>query len=169
MHWFIVKNESRNLCSTFKTLKDILILTTIQRFSEGKPLERPKVLFADVSRDDADKSVLLLIKYLFNYGFYKFGIEVTLVVLTMVISFRKDIMSILYVIWLCVMFGTRRGSKQRLWPLFQYFVTFATIAQYAIILNLPPILQQSELLWKMQLSFFIKCHFNLFFIPRFSA
>lgn len=110
------------------------------------------MLFANVSRDDADKSVPLLIKYLFNYGFYKFGIEITLVMLTIVISFRRDGVSIVYVIWLILLFSVRRGTKQFLWPIFQYFVTISTIAQYAIVLNLPPFLQSSELF--REISFF---------------
>lgn len=114
------------------------------RFSEGKSPERPKVLFADVSREDADKSVPLLIKYLCNYGFYKFGIEITLVILTMVISFRRDSISIVYLIWLFALFSARRTAKQFLWPLFQYFITVVTIAQYAILLNIPPFLKSSE-------------------------
>lgn len=33
-------------------------------------------MFARITRIDAEKNTANMIKYLFNYGFYKFGIEV---------------------------------------------------------------------------------------------
>lgn len=115
-----------------------------KRYLNGESPNRPSVLFANVTREDADKSVNLLIKYLFNYGFYKFGVEITLTTLVMLISFRKDIISIVYVIWLCVLIGARRRTKQFIWPIFQYFVTISIIAQYVIMLNLPNFLNSSK-------------------------
>lgn len=40
-------------------------------------MTRPKVLFPRITRQDADKDLLHMIKYLVNYAFYKFGIEVS--------------------------------------------------------------------------------------------
>lgn len=110
----------------------------------GEPAARPTVLFDGVTREDADKSVTLLIKYLFNYGFYKFGIEITLVALATSICIRKDIISICYMIWLCAILSVQRKTKQFIWPIFQNFVTITIIMQYAVILNLPLSLQPSE-------------------------
>ncbi|XP_055298732.1 piezo-type mechanosensitive ion channel component-like isoform X4 [Sitodiplosis mosellana] len=121
-----------------------------KRFQRGDPSKKPKVLFENVTREDADKSVSLLIKYLFNYGFYKFGIESTLIMLVSLISFRKDTMSIVYIIWLCAICGVRRRTKQFIWPIFQYFVTIATIVQYGIMLNLPSFLY-SNFQWEFHL------------------
>ena len=44
----------------------------------GKPPNIPPVMYIHVSRKDADKSLKLCLKYLINYGFYKFGVEVKL-------------------------------------------------------------------------------------------
>ncbi|XP_031619192.1 piezo-type mechanosensitive ion channel component-like isoform X2 [Contarinia nasturtii] len=115
----------------------VLYYQTRKRFLKGETVDGSEVLFENVTREDADKSVKLLIKYLFNYGFYKFGIEITLIVLVILISYRRDVVSAVYVIWLCIMFACRRKSKQLLWSLFLYFVTLANIAQYASLLNLP--------------------------------
>lgn len=35
-------------------------------------------MFPDITRSDADKDMIHYIEYLFNYGFYKFGVEVSL-------------------------------------------------------------------------------------------
>lgn len=48
-----------------------------KRFLSGKATTRPKVLFPRITRQDADKDVLSMLKYLANFIFYKFGIEVS--------------------------------------------------------------------------------------------
>lgn len=42
-------------------------------------MTRPKVIFPRVTRQDADKDLLHMVKYLINYVFFKFGIEVKMV------------------------------------------------------------------------------------------
>lgn len=128
-----VKHCEKN-CTTF----------LFYRLSQGESSARPKVLFDGVTREDADKSVVLLVKYLFNYGFYKFGIEVTLVALAILICVRRDTLSIVYIIWLCMILSVQRSMKEFIWPILQNFVTIAIILQYAIMLNLPSFLELSK-------------------------
>lgn len=106
----------------------------------GKSIARPKILFPRITRNDADKNISHLVKYLFNFAFFKFGVEVTLMMLAIVISTRKDIISVIYAVWLCVLFGTSRASKQRIWPIFQSFIVILIVVQYIIAVNLPPFL-----------------------------
>ena len=40
------------------------------------PTVRPKLMFPKITRKDADKDLKHFFQYLFNYGFYKFGVEV---------------------------------------------------------------------------------------------
>lgn len=47
-----------------------------KRFLSGKPMTRPKVLFPRTTRQDADKDLPAMLKYLANFVFFKFGIEV---------------------------------------------------------------------------------------------
>lgn len=138
-------------------------MLSLYRFQKGEPSDQQKILFENVTREDADKSVSLLIKYLFNYGFYKFGIEMTLIMLVTLISFRKDTMSIVYIFWFCMICGVRRRTKKFIWPIFQYFVTIATITQYAIMLNLPSFLYPSEFQHKYNIYAEIACDFTLIF------
>ena len=42
----------------------------------GTPPPPPGVLFNNINRDVADKGLPNCIMYFFNYGFYKFGVEV---------------------------------------------------------------------------------------------
>lgn len=106
----------------------------------GKSITRPKVLFPRVTRFDADKDLPHLIKYLFNYAFYKFGVEVTLLMLAILITARLDAIAVLYAIWLCILFATSRGTKQRFWPIFQSFIVILIVIQYVLAVDLPPFL-----------------------------
>lgn len=110
------------------------------RFVNGKITTRPKVLFARVSRNDADKDLAHLIKYLFNFVFYKFGVEITLLMLVILISFRLDVIAVIYTVWLSVLFCSTRETKHRIWPIFQWFIVVLIIIQYIIVVNLPPFL-----------------------------
>lgn len=117
----------------------ILLQQQRQRFFKGKPLTRPKVLFPRVTRTDADKDLPHLIKYLFNFAFFKFGIEVTLVMLVVLIGTRMDIIALIYACWLCVLFAIPRELKARIWPAFQWFIVALIIIQYVVVVDLPPL------------------------------
>lgn len=106
----------------------------------GRSIARPKVLFPRVTRYDADKDLTHLIKYLFNFAFYKFGVEVTLLMLAILISTRMDIIAVLYAFWLCILFGTSRAAKHQIWPIFQSFIVILIVIQYILAVNLPPFL-----------------------------
>lgn len=48
--------------------------------AQGKPPDTPQLMFENIGRTDADRSVTYAIKYLFNFGFYKFGVEVCIII-----------------------------------------------------------------------------------------
>lgn len=43
---------------------------------ESSPSDTEKLMFPNITRKEADKDLIHCIKYLANYGFYKFGVEV---------------------------------------------------------------------------------------------
>jgi len=47
-----------------------------KRHSNGEPISRPHVMFPNIQRCHADQDLRTCFKYLLNYGFYKFGVEV---------------------------------------------------------------------------------------------
>lgn len=101
-------------------------------------MTRPKIVFPEITRDVADNNLANMIKYLFNYVFFKFGIEITLIVMVTLIGHRMDLISLIYVIWLGVLFCGGRRMKIRLWPGLKYFVLALTLVQYVILVGLPP-------------------------------
>lgn len=46
------------------------------RVSRGKPPKRAYFMFPRVTRQDADKDLISCVKYLLNFTFFKFGVEV---------------------------------------------------------------------------------------------
>lgn len=46
------------------------------RILKEQNTDTPKQVFENITRDDAEKDTLQLMKYLINHGFYKFGLEV---------------------------------------------------------------------------------------------
>lgn len=54
----------------------VLVRQFNYRLSRGKPTTRPYFMFPKIKRTDADKNLKNCLKYLLNYGFYKFGVEV---------------------------------------------------------------------------------------------
>ena len=47
-----------------------------KRHSNGEPISFPRVMFTNIQRCHADQDLRTCFKYLLNYGFYKFGVEV---------------------------------------------------------------------------------------------
>jgi hypothetical protein len=47
-----------------------------KRQLSGEPISRPHIMFPNIQRCHADRDLRSCFKYLLNYGFYKFGIEV---------------------------------------------------------------------------------------------
>lgn len=59
-----------------------VVVVTRQKYMrhlKGRPLSRSRILFPRVSYRDANRGVSDCVKYIFNYGFYRFGIEVSVI------------------------------------------------------------------------------------------
>uniref|UniRef100_A0AAG5DE22 Piezo-type mechanosensitive ion channel component n=1 Tax=Anopheles atroparvus TaxID=41427 RepID=A0AAG5DE22_ANOAO len=115
-----------------------ILRQTIHRIRLGQSPKTPALMFPEVGRADADKNIPKMIMYLFNYGFYKFGVEITLVALIVVIGNRMDLLSIFYAAWLGVMFHMTREGLQRFWKWLTWFIVIGLPIQYILFVGLPP-------------------------------
>ncbi|XP_072936933.1 piezo-type mechanosensitive ion channel component isoform X3 [Epargyreus clarus] len=102
------------------------------------PRSKEKLMFPDVTRKDADKDLTTCIKYLVNYGFYKFGVEITLICLMGVIGSRMDAYAVVYAGWLLALVAARRARLARLWPAFAACLTALLPAQYMLAVGVMP-------------------------------
>lgn len=110
----------------------------IARTLKGMPDERPTVLFPSITRKHAEMDLLHMVKYLANYGFYKFGVEVCFIFTVIVIGLRMDIVALLYAIWLSCIYYVDRRKLAALWPAFQWFIALSIVIQYVLIVGAPP-------------------------------
>ncbi|XP_055712299.1 piezo-type mechanosensitive ion channel component isoform X3 [Phlebotomus papatasi] len=110
----------------------------IKRIKNGQPPERPQVMFPEVTRKDAEQNLTLMLKYLANYAFHRFGVETCLIITVIVIGYRMDIIALFYSIWLCFLFAAKREKMAMLWPAFQWFSALSIVVQYIVIVGVPP-------------------------------
>ncbi|XP_031343893.1 piezo-type mechanosensitive ion channel component isoform X3 [Photinus pyralis] len=113
---------------------------------DGKRPKRATLMFPNIKRSDADKNVLNCVKYLFNYGFYKFGFEMCAIMTVIVIGVRLDFYSLLYCCWLIEIMIVKRPTLRKMWRWFFIAVTVVVPFQYFNLVGLPPTLC-SEISW----------------------
>ncbi|XP_043598036.1 piezo-type mechanosensitive ion channel component isoform X4 [Bombus pyrosoma] len=146
--WFgIKKGEPGHLAELLKGYIGILVVTTIRKIirirqcfyrkAHNEPLDTPQVMFPSITREDADKGVPQCLKFLFNYGFYKFGVEFCLIGIVALIGTRLDFYSVLYSIWLLLFFSLRRKTISRIWPFFKFFGIILLPIQYSFVVAPP--------------------------------
>ncbi|XP_045785100.1 piezo-type mechanosensitive ion channel component isoform X15 [Maniola jurtina] len=104
------------------------------------PSNKEKVMFPNITRKEADKDMIHCVKYLMNYGFYKFGVEISLICLMGVIGSRMDLYAVIYSGWLLALVAARRACVARLWPAFTACVTALVPIQYMIAVGFIPYL-----------------------------
>ncbi|XP_050458271.1 piezo-type mechanosensitive ion channel component isoform X5 [Cataglyphis hispanica] len=121
--------------TTFR--KIIRIRQWFYRHKKGEPLETPQVMFPNITRADADKGLPECLKFLFNYGFYKFGLEMCLIGIVTLIGTRLDFYSVLYSVWLLLFFPLKRKTVARIWPCFRSFAIILLPIQYIIVVAPP--------------------------------
>lgn len=116
----------------------VILYQTIRRIKQNKPPRTPTVVFKNIRRADADKDIPHLLKYLINYGFYKFGIEVCLIAYLVVIGRRMDIVACFYAIWLCFLYKLDREKARKVWSYAALFIVISIPIQYLSLIGLPP-------------------------------
>ncbi|XP_030238431.1 piezo-type mechanosensitive ion channel component isoform X16 [Drosophila navojoa] len=99
---------------------------------------QPKLLFPNITRADAEQDLVGLVKYLLNFGFYKFGIEISLIALVSTITYRQDIVAVVYALWLVVLLLLKRSQCAKVWGVFQAFFAISILLQYIVLVGLPP-------------------------------
>lgn len=121
------------------TLREIITVRQLfHRREKGEPLEMPLVMFPKIGRADADKGIIPCLKFLLNFGFYKFGLEFCLMGIVALIGMRLDFYSLLYSIWLMVLFSMTRKTVAKFWPFLKVFAIVLLPLQYAFAVGPPP-------------------------------
>ncbi|XP_028926177.1 piezo-type mechanosensitive ion channel component 2-like [Ornithorhynchus anatinus] len=102
---------------------------------------QPKMgsIFDSVTREQLDEGLLSTIKYFINFSFYKFGLEMCLVIALNVIGQRMDFYSLAHVAWLIYLLNRRRRKAiAEAWPRYCAFLSSIMIFQYLLCIGIPP-------------------------------
>ncbi|KAK3878310.1 hypothetical protein Pcinc_017051 [Petrolisthes cinctipes] len=116
----------------------VVIRQQYQRKLTGLPPPPPGVLFPNITRAVADDGIPECAKFLLNYGFFKFGLEICLISLVAVIGTRLDVFSLFYAAWLCYFFNRSRKDIARVWFAFIICITVLIPIQYLMCVGIPP-------------------------------
>lgn len=124
----------------------VLVLITIFSFIcihyERRPLKDYElsfgVIFTGVGRREAEAGMISTFKYFCNFGFYKFGIEITCLALVIAISNRLDSTAAIYGIILILLgITTSKRTLASIWPFLTLIVCLLIPTQYILRLGLP--------------------------------
>ncbi|CAM5095655.1 unnamed protein product [Natator depressus] len=97
------------------------------------------IIFDTITREHLDDGLLSCIKYFINYSFYKFGLEMCLIVVVNVIKQRMDFYALLHGCWLVyLLHRRRRKAVAEVWPRYCSFLASVMTFQYLLCIGLPP-------------------------------
>ena len=105
----------------------------MKRIQKKKPTKTPDVVFPGISRINSDDSFRNLLKFLVNYGFYKFGFEITLIMFIIVIFIRMDIYVVPYICWFILLSFRNREKAEIFWLLAASFISISITIQICTI------------------------------------
>ncbi|KAK5599952.1 hypothetical protein CRENBAI_012981 [Crenichthys baileyi] len=96
-------------------------------------------IFQFITRQHIDHGVLPCIKYFINFGYYKFGLEISLIVAVNVIGQRMDFYALLHSCALmAVVSRRRRKAIGEIWPKYCCFTVGLMVFQYLLCIGIPP-------------------------------
>jgi hypothetical protein len=95
------------------------------------------LIFPFANPQHFDRSLLDCIMFFFNYGFYKFGLEATMIMMAIVAWTRMDVLGCMIVVWLFIFAFCPRRVIRVLWPLFLFYLAIMLPLQYAMWVGLP--------------------------------
>ncbi|XP_066558966.1 piezo-type mechanosensitive ion channel component 2 [Amia ocellicauda] len=111
------------------------------RLRNGLQMPVTGTLFTGITRQHLDQGLLPCLKYFINYFFYKFGLEVSVVVAVNVIGQRMDFYALLHSCALiAVLSRRRRKSIGEVWPKYCCFTASLMVFQYLLCIGIPPAL-----------------------------
>uniref|UniRef100_A0A3Q2Z556 Piezo type mechanosensitive ion channel component 1 (Er blood group) n=1 Tax=Hippocampus comes TaxID=109280 RepID=A0A3Q2Z556_HIPCM len=148
--WFGIRKETTVLDYSKNHLVVLLLVVfeaTVYRHQahhyrqlQQSPSNIP-ALFPDVTRNTLDEGLLPCFKYLLNYTFYKFGLEICFLMTVNVIGQRMNFLVIIHGCWLvAILVQRRRAAIARIWPKYCLFLAIFMIYQYILCVGIPPAL-----------------------------
>uniref|UniRef100_A0A915E435 Uncharacterized protein n=1 Tax=Ditylenchus dipsaci TaxID=166011 RepID=A0A915E435_9BILA len=139
--------ETNDLQSDLKGLVLVIVLIGLQlcvryrqkhrRTMLGVPEPAPGTIFSEATPLSFDANILSCFKCLLNYGFYKFGLEISMSAMVIVAWFRMDFLAGMLIVWLVCFVVMSRAGCRVVWPVFLIYLAVLFPLQYAMAIGLP--------------------------------
>ncbi|XP_038124016.1 piezo-type mechanosensitive ion channel component 1 isoform X2 [Cyprinodon tularosa] len=150
--WFGIRKDTTALGYSKNHLMVLMLLVfeaTVYRHQihHYRQLQRtpPTIptLFPSAKRDTLDKGLVPCFKYLLNYAFYKFGLEICFLMTVNVIGQRMNFLVIIHGCWMvALLVRRRRAAIAKIWPKYCIFLSIFMIYQYLLCVGIPSALCQ---------------------------
>ncbi|XP_071091757.1 piezo-type mechanosensitive ion channel component 2-like [Haliotis cracherodii] len=122
----------------------VVAIESITRYHQIQHYNKPNVdrpaagiIFQDIKRPEADKSISSALKYFANYLFYKFGLEICYIMSAITICIRVDAYAVIYAIMMGILLFMSRRSNARIWPLYVIVLTILLPVQFMSCVGFP--------------------------------
>ncbi|XP_036961535.1 piezo-type mechanosensitive ion channel component 2 [Acanthopagrus latus] len=97
------------------------------------------IIFQGITRQHLDHGILPCIKYFINFGFYKFGLEISLIMAVNMIGQRMDFYALLHSCALmALLLRRRRKAIGEVWLKYCCFTAGLMVLQYVLCIGIPP-------------------------------
>ncbi|XP_030831614.1 piezo-type mechanosensitive ion channel component 1 isoform X4 [Strongylocentrotus purpuratus] len=119
-----------------------IVMLHQQQYRHQHGLVKPNysIVFNDVTRECADKDGLPgCIKFLINYCFFKFGLEICFTTTAIVAAVRLDVFAFIFLAMMVPLLFIRRRTCALLWPFYMLVLICLLPVAYALALGLPPV------------------------------
>ncbi|CAL8369473.1 unnamed protein product [Lota lota] len=126
------------------------------------------IIFQGITRQHLDHGVVPCLKYFVNFCYYKFGLEITLIVAVNVVGQRMDFYALLHsCALLAVLSRRRRKAIGEVWPKYCCFTAGLVVMQYLLCVGIPPALCV-DYPWRTALRPLTSNVIKWFFMPDFA-
>ncbi|KAK0137757.1 Piezo-type mechanosensitive ion channel component 2 [Merluccius polli] len=126
------------------------------------------IIFQGITRQHLDHGILPCLKYFINFCYYKFGLEITLIVAVNVIGQRMDFYALLHSCALLIVLSRRRRKAiGEVWPKYCCFTAGLVVMQYLLCVGIPPALCV-DYPWRTALQPLTSNVIKWFFLPDFA-
>ncbi|KAL6740778.1 hypothetical protein Aduo_014100 [Ancylostoma duodenale] len=107
------------------------------RRMRGIPESNSDRVFPSFHIDEFDHSLVHCMKFIVDFGFYKFGYEISIIMMAMNAWVRMDMLAAVMCVWLGLFVLNRRSVCRKLWYIFVIYLAVLFPLQYVIYVGLP--------------------------------
>ncbi|VDL69571.1 unnamed protein product [Nippostrongylus brasiliensis] len=109
----------------------------VHRRMQGLPEASTGRVFPTFQINDFDYSMTNLLKFLVDFGFFKFGFECSVIMMAINAWVRMDVLAAIMCVWIAIFTLSRRSVSRKVWYVFVIYLAVLLPTQYIVYVGLP--------------------------------